>query len=289
MRTTLRTVAVALVVVGTAAPVLAGQARPRSAPPSQPMSQPSGGSQAGRGPSQPQAQRREAPAPPPSSMPQQDRRQDDRGRNDTRNDPRFDPRNDSRSAPSRQAVPAPRNRYIDLNRDGRDDNRNGSRYDSRNDARYDTRYDSRDYRYDSRYDYRGPRIVIAPRQPVRFSRPWYTFLPQLRLSIGITVGRPIAFPSWYDPYVVGRPGYEAPYMAYGGVSFDVEPRDAELWIDGEYVGRVSDYSPYDAPLVLTAGRHFVDLRGRYYNPLSFEITVLPGQVIPYSGTLPYYR
>ena len=74
-----------------------------------------------------------------------------------------------------------------------------------------------------------------------------------------------------------------------GVSFDVEPRDAELWIDGEYVGRVSDYSPYDAPLVLAAGRHVVDLRGRYYNPLTFEITVVPGQVIPYSGTLPYYR
>lgn len=266
MRTTLHAVAVVLVMAGGAAPALAGQARPRSAPPPPASTPPAWpGGEAGRESSRPQAQRRDAP-PPPVSLPQQERRQDDRGRQDARTDDRngarydgrLDHRSESRSAPSRQAMPAPRDRDIDLNRNGRDGDR-------------------------------GPRIVIAPRQIVRFSRPWYTFLPQRRVSIGITIGRPIAFPSWYDPYIVGRPGGPMSYMAYGGVSFDVEPRDADLWIDGEYVGQVSDYSPYGAPLVLVAGRHVVDVRGRYCSPLSFEITVVPGQVIPYSGTLPYYR
>lgn len=303
----------ALALVTVAGQASAGQARPRSAPPSGPPSAPpsSSSEQGDRG--RTQASRREAPAPPPSSSTQRQSR--DSGRNDSRSDARNDARTnnggrdtrndnvrggngngnnngyDTRNAPQRQAVPAPRDRYMDLNRNGRDDryeNRNDNRYDSRYDGRYDNR-DYRDDRYAPSYRYSGPRIVIAPRQPMRFTRSWFSFRPQLRLSIGLTVGYPIAFPSWYDPYVVGVPGYSRPYMPYGGVSFDVEPRDAELWVDGEYIGRVSDYSSYDPPLTLVAGRHHVELRGRNYRSIEFDISVVAGQVIPYEGTLPYVR
>lgn len=217
-------------------------------------------------------------------------------RNDTRNmAPRDTGRNDNRLAPQqqrqydtqRQAIPAPRDRYIDQNRNGRDDRYDNSRnYGSRD---YGSSYGYSNYGY-SGYGYSGgSRIIIAPRRPMRFSSPYFSFRPQLRLSIGLTMGYPIAFPSWYDPYVVGQPGYVRPYMPYGGVSFDVEPRDAELWVDGEYVGRVSDYSSYDPPLTLVAGRHHIELTGGSYRSLAFDITVIAGQVIPYQGTLPYYR
>jgi hypothetical protein len=319
----------------------AGQARPRSAPPASGSS--SSGSSSGssssteQGRSRTQAQPRES-APPQQQQsqrqeqsrdrqPSQSQRQEqqrEREQVQTRaraeaeqhqreqqqriqqygqqNDDRG---NNSRSDTSRQAIPAPRDRYIDLNRDGRNDNRESSvlgpqdrrdlerRYDNyydRNSGRYDGRYDRYDNRYSNySYRYNGPRVVFAPRQKVHFPRPWFSFRPLIRLPFGLTLGYSTAFPSWYRPYIVGRPGYQSPYMPYGGVTFDIEPRDAELWIDGEYMGRASDYSYNDPPLTLVAGSHYVELRTRYGRPLAFDITVIPGQVIPYQGTVPSYR
>ncbi len=318
----------------------AGQARPRSAPPAQGSSSTSSGtsgssSSSSSSPEQnrprTQAQPREREsAPPPQQQsqrqeqtrereqPQQSQRQEQRDREQVQQRERetqaqrpqqqngqYDARqNNDRNDNSRAAIPAPRDRYIDTNGDGRNDNRDSrvlgpqDRRDieRRNDNSYNTsRYDGRYDRYDNRYSsyspyrYDGPRVVLAPRQSVRFSRPWFSFRPLIRLPFGLTLGVAQAFPSWYRPYIVGRPGYVSPYMPYGGVTFDIEPRDAELWIDGEYIGRASDYSYNDPPLTLVAGSHYVELRSRYGRPLAFDITVIPGQVIPYQGTLPYYR
>jgi TolA-binding protein len=304
----------------------AGQARPRSAPPAQGSSSGSSSSSSTsssgeQGRSRTQAQPRERESAPPPQQQQSQRQEQTRERQTQREperqtqrepqretqrvQPQYDrpqqQNNQPRQDNSRQAVPAPRDRYIDLNRDGRNDNKDSRvlgpqdrrdlerRYDSG--SRYDGRYDRYDSRYSnySPYRYNGPRVVFAPRESVRFSRPWFSFRPLIRLPFGLTIGVAQTFPSWYRPYIVGRPGYTSPYMPYGGVTFDIEPRDAELWIDGEYIGRVSDYSYNDPPLTLVAGSHYVELRSRYGRPLAFDITVIPGQVIPYQGTLPYYR
>jgi len=223
------------------------------------------------------------------------------GRNDSRNN--NDSRYDSRSVPQRQAIPAQRDRYVDLNRNGRDD-----RYDNRSsgiggflgallgsgrDGRYSQRYTPRygyssSYRYND-YRYGSSRIYIAPRNYTRFSSSWFSFRPYSRLSVGLTMGYPVLFPTWYDPYVVGSKSYTRPSMPYGGVSFDVEPRDADLWVDGEYMGPVSDYTSYDPPLTLVAGRHHIELALNDDRALEFDITVVAGQVIPYQGTIPYIR
>jgi len=229
-------------------------------------------------------------------------------RYDSRDDNRYDNRYDNRSVPQRQAVPAPRDRYIDQNRNGRDDRYDNGRNSSRSgsflggiiggllglgrDGRYNSRY-TPSYRYSSSYrydDYRyGSRIYIAPRNYTRFSNSWFSFRPYARLPIGLTTGYPVAFPSWYDPYVIGSAGYARPSMPYGGVTFDVEPRDADLWVDGDYLGPVSEYTSYDPPLTLVAGRHHIELAVGNDRALAFDITVVAGQVIPYQGTLPYYR
>jgi hypothetical protein len=39
------------------------------------------------------------------------------------------------------------------------------------------------------------------------------------------------------------------------------------------------------PLTLSVGRHHIDLRADGFMTASFELSVLGGQVIPYSGTL----
>jgi hypothetical protein len=237
---------------------------------------------------QPQRQQSVQPQRQQSVQPQ--RQQQQRGSYDPRsNGSRNGGSYGSRTAPLRQAIPAPRDRYIDLNRNGRDD-----RYDNRG-GYYGNSYGGNYYRptyrgsYIPSYRYSGPRIVIAPRYSQRFSSAWFSFRPRTRFSFGLTLGYPVAFPSWYDPYIVGQPGYTRPYMSYGGVSFDVEPRDADLFVDGEYVGRVSDFTSYDPPLTLVAGRHHVEIASGDYRVVEFDITILANQVIPYQGTLPYVR
>lgn len=315
-------IATTLAVCSVAGQASAGQERQRSAPPSSsrgpsgPGSSSSQPSQGDRGSQRAQAERRDAPAPAPRNDTRQNtgvnggprgtdsrsfegrspqsRGNDNRGNDNRGNDNRgtdnrgsYDARGNSSS---RQAVPAPRDRYIDLNRNGRDD-----RYDSRYDNRYDSRYDSRSYRsdryssYSSPYRYGSSRIIIAPREHVRFTRSWFSFRPLSRILGGLIMGYSLDFPTWYDPYIVGSNNYQRPYMPYGGVTFDIEPRDAELWVDGDYLGRASDYSSYDPPLTLPAGRHHVELTGRLYQSVEFDITVVAGQVIPYQGTLPYSR
>lgn len=292
----------------------AGQSRQRSAPPSRGSS--SSGSSSSQGSSdqresRPQAQSRQRDSAPPQQQQQSQRQEQSRERQTLPQAQRpqqqyerpqqYDQR---RQENSRQAIPAPRDRYIDQNRDGRNDNRDSRvlgpqdrrdldrRFESYGSAgRYDGRYDRYDNRYSnySSYRYNGPRVIFAPRENMRFDRPWFSFRALVRLPFGLTLGVSTPFPTWYRPYIVGRPGYTSPYMPYGGVTFDIEPRDSELWVDGEYIGRVSDYDYNDPPLTLVAGPHYIELRSGYSRPLAFDITIIPGQVIPYQGTLPYYR
>ena len=117
-------------------------------------------------------------------------------------------------------------------------------------------------------------------------RPYYAFRPRLRLGFGIYIGYPVAYPVWYDPYLSTAYSWYRPGISYGGVSFDIQPVDAEIWVDGNYVGVVQDFGPYAAPLTLPAGPHHIDLQASGFGPMSFDITVVPRQVIPYQGTLP---
>jgi hypothetical protein len=126
------------------------------------------------------------------------------------------------------------------------------------------------------------RAYFAPVHVVRYYQPYYAFQPRTRFSFGLTIGYPVAYPVWYDPYPVY--GYSIG-PRYGGISFDMNPSDAAIFVDGGYVGVVDDFSPYDAPLTLRAGLHRVEIRAQGCQPMDFDITVVPGQVIPYRGTL----
>ncbi len=126
--------------------------------------------------------------------------------------------------------------------------------------------------------------AIRPRFEGRAAhRPYYAFRPRLRLGFGIYLGYAVALPTWYSPYLYEQ--YPV-YGQYGGVSFDIQPYDAALYVDGVYMGGVADYGPSEAPLMLAAGRHHIELSARGCEPVSFDLTVLPGQVLPYQGTLP---
>jgi hypothetical protein len=138
-------------------------------------------------------------------------------------------------------------------------------------------------------------------RPQLFERPFYSFRPRFSLGFGIFVGYPIAYPfSYYDPYgyynfrIGIQPGYRTYSSGWyndnvGGIAFDIDPYDAAVFIDGEYVGLAGDFSSTRMPLTVSAGRHHIDLRADGFMTVSFDITVVPGQVIPYEGTMPFGR
>ena len=144
------------------------------------------------------------------------------------------------------------------------------------------------YRYASRYGYGyGYR-------PYYYPRSYYTFRPRLSLGFGLWIGFPAAYP--YYSYGYSSPAYGYPLSrfgltvgtAYGGISFEVDPYDAAVFIDGEYAGVVGNFGPNAQPLTLRAGNYRVEIQANGYEPVMFDVNVMPGQVIPYRGSLRYY-
>jgi hypothetical protein len=141
-----------------------------------------------------------------------------------------------------------------------------------------------------------PRYYIQPRTVVvrPFYRPYYTFRPRVSLGFGIWAGYPVAYPYYYpDPYPYAYPypttgAVNVTPSPTGGLSFDISPSEGAVYIDGEYVGVVADFSARMPPLWLPAGRHYVEVHAPGFEPLTFDADVIAGQVIPFQGTMRRY-
>jgi hypothetical protein len=143
--------------------------------------------------------------------------------------------------------------------------------------------------------------------PVRFFHPYYAFRPHLHVGFGLWAGYPFAYSSpFYSPYYsynVYTSPVESPYDAIapstasgsveaqpaqtnmGGLSFDVTPSTAELFVDKMLVGTVGQFTSMTEPLGLEAGSHHIELSAPGYQMLSFDVDIVAGEVIPYQGTL----
>jgi hypothetical protein len=147
-----------------------------------------------------------------------------------------------------------------------------------------------------------------------FAEPFFRFRPRFTFGFGLVVGYPVAFPYgyYYSPYdyAYGYPVYgmaepvpvnpdsgyygaptAAPESAanYGGVTFDIQPTNAAVYVDGKYIGTVAEFSPQQPPLSLTLGRHHVDIRSQGFQTMSFDMDVVAGQVTPYQGAMTVIR
>jgi hypothetical protein len=71
----------------------------------------------------------------------------------------------------------------------------------------------------------------------------------------------------------------------GGVSFEITPSTAEIFIDGRRAGTVGQFTPSSQPLGLASGRHRVEIRAPGYKTMDVDVDIVAGQVIPYQGTL----
>lgn len=109
-------------------------------------------------------------------------------------------------------------------------------------------------------------------------------------------------PFWGSPYAYGAWGYGPWGPAYGpayggwggggGVGWDtgslrlkVKPRHAEVYVDGYLVGSVDEFDGAFQSLPLEAGTHSLEIRADGYEPLTFDIRLLPQRKITYEGEL----
>ena len=79
-----------------------------------------------------------------------------------------------------------------------------------------------------------------------------------------------------------RPGQMRPI---GGVQLDLQPRRAQVFVDGAYAGVVDDFRGYYQHLTLPAGRHRFEVLASGYMPLIFEMTVVPDRTVTYRWSL----
>jgi len=71
----------------------------------------------------------------------------------------------------------------------------------------------------------------------------------------------------------------------GGVSFEITPNTATVYVDGTNVGTVAEFSPTSMPLTLTPGRHHIEIRAAGYQTMAFDTEIIARQVIPYRGEM----
>jgi hypothetical protein len=92
------------------------------------------------------------------------------------------------------------------------------------------------------------------------------------------------YPAQQPPPSVGAErGGQA--SAPGGVSFEITPDTAAVFVDGTFVGTAGTFGPTSQPLGLVSGRHHIEIRASGYRTMTFDADVTSGQVIPYQGTL----
>ena len=153
------------------------------------------------------------------------------------------------------------------------------------------------YRPPYRPVYPAYRPVYRPNYGAYY-RPYYTFQPRFHLNFGLWVGVPVAYPYYMYPAASYPYAYTYPQPVYpmtgstatavnaaGGLSFDITPSDARIYVDEQYFGIAAQYTPTDPPLSLAPGRHHVEIHASGFEVIAFDVDILPGQVIPYQGDL----
>jgi len=90
-------------------------------------------------------------------------------------------------------------------------------------------------------------------------------------------------PGWYDPY---PPVYTGSGYGYeGSLRLKVKPREASVYVDGCFSGRVDDFDGVFQRLKIDAGPHRVEIRLDGYETLTFDVRIDPDRTTTYTGEL----
>jgi hypothetical protein len=98
---------------------------------------------------------------------------------------------------------------------------------------------------------------------------------------------------YYDPYYWGPRDYyyDSRFSGYGygypngELRLQVRPRDAEVYVDGYFAGRVDDFDGFAQSLTLEEGPYSIEIVAPGFEPLEFDVRIQPGRKITYRGEL----
>jgi hypothetical protein len=181
---------------------------------------------------------------------------------------------------------------------------------------------------DSARNLRPQSSVTIPRSSHGRRNRSHAFRPRFNTGFGVVVGYPVIYPYAY-PYDPFSPSYGASYVPApqapntysnvdslpyagnagnvtaastlpasiaceasapcGGLSFDITPGNAQIYVDGIFAGVVDDFDDTSAPLLLAPGGHYVEIRLAGYRTATFDVMVAAGEITPYQGTLDRLR
>jgi hypothetical protein len=154
-------------------------------------------------------------------------------------------------------------------------------------------YGGHTYSSGGRYYTYAPRYYYSPRY--YGYRPYYFYRPHIYTAFSFGYGPygrgSFYYDTFYDSYVFyphtivrygdyGRYGYPT-----GDLRLDIEPRDAQVYIDGAYAGLVDDFDGVFQSLRLEAGEYHVEVVLPGFETLAFDVRIMPGEKTTYRGDL----
>jgi len=90
------------------------------------------------------------------------------------------------------------------------------------------------------------------------------------------------YDNYYQSYRFNGYGYGYPT---GELRLRVRPRNAEVYVDGYYAGRVDDFDGILQALELEAGAYAIEIVAPGFEPIEFDVRIQPGRKITYDGDL----
>ena len=93
---------------------------------------------------------------------------------------------------------------------------------------------------------------------------------------------------YYDPWYGGYPtSSQSSYTSSdeGSLKLKIKPREAEVYVDGYYVGIVDDFDGIFQRLHLDSGPHRIEVRAPGYETLDFDVRITPEHTTTYTGEL----
>jgi hypothetical protein len=97
-------------------------------------------------------------------------------------------------------------------------------------------------------------------------------------------------PFWYGGYGAYGGGYQGysgrySYRDEGGLRLKIKPRDAQVFVDGYFVGNIDSFDGVFQRLGIEAGGHKIEIRAPGYETLQFDVLITPGDTVTYKGEL----
>ncbi len=167
--------------------------------------------------------------------------------------------------------------------------------------------------YGYRYPYDGGRVRFG-RSTRYYGRGYYpsysyrprfygaSYYPRFGFNLGISFGSGFAFGQYgygrrrgypgYGYYSYGYPYYPYGYTSYGygqiavnpymgSLRLKVRPRDAEVFVDGYYVGLVDHFDGFAQRLRLEEGTYQIEIRHPAYLPIDLDVLIIAGETVTF--------